>query len=61
MSDPPINVVQQMRLLPRPLCRYSDPESNIVDGAVFGFATNGVNPDLHVLIEIVKDGDSEAV
>lgn len=60
MSEPPINVVQQMRLLARPLDRYSDPSLNIIDGAIFGFATNGTNPDLLVLVEIVKSGDSSA-
>ncbi len=43
---------EQMRLLARPLCRYADAESDLHDGAVFGFATNGTNPDLLLLIEL---------
>ena len=61
MADPPgqRRAADAAPLL-APLYRYSDPDSNIVDGAIFGFATNGVNPDLHVMIEIVKNGDSKA-
>ncbi|HVA49845.1 MAG TPA: hypothetical protein VNH11_25990 [Pirellulales bacterium] len=40
-----------MRLLPTPVLEYSDPESKEYLGAVFGFATNGTNPDLLVLLE----------
>ena len=49
----------QMRLLPTPICRYSDPEAQLLDGAVFGF-TMGTNPDVLVVIEAdSSDGAAE--
>ena len=58
LTDPPINTEQQMRLLARPLHRYSDPDAGIVDGTIFGFATNGTNPDLLLLVELAGDDSS---
>jgi len=43
---------EQMRLLARPLYRYADEESGLYDGAIFGFGTNGTNPDLLLLVEL---------
>ncbi len=41
---------EQLRLLERNLHRYSDPDKQIVDGAIFAFAA-GTNPEVIVLIE----------
>lgn len=49
----------QMRLLPTPICRYSNPDAQLLDGAVFGF-TMGTNPDVLVVIEAdLSDGAAE--
>ncbi len=40
----------QLRLLPQPVHRYSDPKSGLVDGALFLF-TYGRNPEIVLLIE----------
>jgi len=42
---------EQMRLLSTPIFEYAEPRSNLVSGAVFGFATNGTNPDLLLVLE----------
>jgi hypothetical protein len=58
MADPPTE--EQMRLLARPIYRYSDPNAGLVDGAIFGFASNGTNPDLLLLIELHGQEPSES-
>lgn len=40
----------ELRLMPRPLCRYDDEKTGLVDGAIFAFAY-GTNPELLALIE----------
>lgn len=40
----------QLRLMPRPLYRYADPEHGLVDGALYAFAS-GTNPEALLLIE----------
>ena len=45
----------ELRLLPQPVLRYSDPEKGLVDGAGFLFAY-GQNPEIVVLIEARKEG-----
>jgi hypothetical protein len=42
---------EEMRLLSTPIFEYTDPQSNLLTGAVFGFATNGTNPDLLLVLE----------
>jgi hypothetical protein len=49
---------QQMRLLPRPIYRYEKPPAEMRDGAVFGFTTNGTNPDAILVIELHHGGDA---
>jgi hypothetical protein len=46
---------QQMRFLTTPLFEYADPQTKVFRGAVFGFSTNGTNPDLLVLLEARGD------
>jgi hypothetical protein len=48
----------QLRLLPRPIHRYADPPSGLVDGAIFAFAY-GTNPDLLLVIES-RQGQGDA-
>jgi hypothetical protein len=43
---------QEMRLLPRPLYRYTPPAGELIDGALFGFTTNGTNPDAVLAVEL---------
>lgn len=45
-----------MRPLPRPIHRYADPKQGIEDGAIFGYATYGTNPDLLLSIELHREG-----
>lgn len=55
--DPVNNHSDQMRLLTTPIYEYADLPTKDFRGAVFGFATNGTNPDLLILLEI--DGATE--
>ena len=43
-----------MRLLSTPILEYADPKTKAVIGGVFGFASNGTNPDLLVVIEAIE-------
>jgi len=61
ISDPPAGWQEEMRLLPRHVCRYSDPDSGVLDGAIFAFATNGTNPDLLLVIELHGRDVSDSV
>ena len=46
----------QLRLMPRPLYRYTSEQSGVLDGAVFAFV-QGTNPEAVVVVEAVrKDG-----
>ena len=42
---------EQLRILPRPIHRYSDTDSGIEDGAIFGFASFGTNPAVLLVFE----------
>jgi hypothetical protein len=46
------NRKDEMRLLPRPVYRYADPDSGIQDGAIFAFVVYGTNPGCLILIEV---------
>ena len=50
-KDPTAEDREEMRLLSTPLMEYADPESKLPLGAVFGFASNGTNPDMLLLLE----------
>jgi hypothetical protein len=47
----------ELRLLPKPLHRYQDDESKLVDGAIFAFAY-GTNPELLAVIEAHRGEES---
>lgn len=53
------NRQEELRLLSKPFYRYADPDSRIVDGAVFAAAMNGTNPTAIFLIELQQDGDRQ--
>ena len=45
----------EMRLLPKPLYEYSDPETKLPIGAIFSLASNGTNPTIFLAIEARRD------
>jgi hypothetical protein len=48
----------ELRLLPRQICRYSDPGSGLEDGAIFTFAYSGTIPSVFLLVESRKQESS---
>lgn len=54
----PGNSRYELRLLSRPLYRYTDPSRNVQDGALFVFA-NGTNPEVILLLEARTDHDNK--
>ncbi len=48
---------QSLRLLTRPMHHYGSPNSDVLDGAVFGFAY-GTNPDALLLVELHNETNS---
>lgn len=52
MFVPVVDRKQEMRLLSRPIYRYSHPDSGLRDGAVFGLTNYGTNPDALFVIEL---------
>lgn len=49
-------VRQKLRLLPRPIYRYTDMNKGVIDGAVFSFALSN-DPEAVLILEAVKDND----
>jgi hypothetical protein len=48
----------QLRLLSRPLLRYEQPESDVIDGALFAFVSDaGTDPEIVLVLEAVKTGE----
>jgi hypothetical protein len=47
----------ELRLLPRPIHRYSDPEKGLIDGAIF-LMTHSTNPEIIMVIELTRDGET---
>ena len=48
----------QLRLIPRPLYRYSAPDDGVLDGALFSFAL-GTDPEVIALVESQKVEDAD--
>ena len=46
----------ELRLIPRPIYRYSDPEQGLIDGALF-LLSYGTNPEVVLVIELVRQGE----
>jgi hypothetical protein len=57
LQNPRTGDSSEMRLFATPIFEYSDPTTKQLTGAVFGFETNGTNPDLLVLIEARGEPD----
>lgn len=51
LINPRTNESAEIRLFTTPIFEYADEETKLLSGAVFGFETNGTNPDLLVLLE----------
>ncbi|OYP36071.1 hypothetical protein CGZ80_10015 [Rhodopirellula sp. MGV] len=48
-----------LRLLPKPIYRYSSTENGIVDGALFAFCKGTTNdPEIVLMMEVQRDGES---
>ena len=58
--DPRGEDSQAMRLLTTPIFEYDDQQSKLLRGAVFGFSTNGTNPDLLLVLEARGKPDAPA-
>jgi hypothetical protein len=56
--DPNDQNAQEMRFLPQPIYRYGDDEPRGASGALFGFTTNGTNPDALLAIELARIDES---
>ncbi len=48
----------ELRLIPRPIHRYSDLERGQIDGALF-LMTYSTNPEIVIVIELVREGEKE--
>ena len=49
----------ELRLLPRPIYSYSDPDAGLIDGAIF-LMTYGTNPEIVLVIEVVRENEKLA-
>jgi hypothetical protein len=50
----------ELRPMPRPIDRYSDPSTGLLDGAIFLFA-NGTNPEVLLLVEAHEGAEGAAI
>lgn len=48
---------QHLRLLAKPLLRYTDEAHDVIDGAVFAY-TMGTDPEANLVLELVRSGES---
>ena len=53
--DPTGKGGSETRTIAKPIFEYSDPETKLPLGAVFGLSSTGTNPDLLLLIEARRD------
>jgi hypothetical protein len=51
LLNPRTSESAELRLFTTPIYEYSDPDNGLLAGGIFGFETNGTNPDVLVLIE----------
>ena len=52
---------EELRFLPRPVRRFSDPESGLMDGAMFVFTSRGLCADLLLVLELRAQAPSGPV
>jgi hypothetical protein len=57
-NKPPARERYELRLLPRPIYRYADAASGLLDGAIFVFAF-GTDPEVMLLLEARRQGQRE--
>jgi hypothetical protein len=50
----------ELRLVPRPVYRYSDSKQSVVDGAIF-FMVHSTNPEAALVLEAVSEKDKDPV
>jgi hypothetical protein len=55
--DDALKTSDELRPLARPLHEYSAPKKGVVQGVVCGFAANGTNPDVIVVLEAAAAAD----
>jgi hypothetical protein len=48
----------ELRLMDRPLSRFSDPDHGLVDGAFYAFA-GGTNPEVLLIVECRQEGSAK--
>jgi hypothetical protein len=58
VRDDVLKTSDQLRPLARPLHEYSSPKQGVLQGILCGFAANGTNPDVIVLLEAVRPAQS---
>ena len=46
----------ELRLLPRPIHRYKDPENGLIDGGIL-LMTHNTNPEIIMVIELSREGE----
>lgn len=49
----------ETRFMTKPIFEYTEPDSMLARGAIFGMSATGTNPDLLVLIEARRDGEGK--
>ncbi len=52
---------EKMRPMPRPIHRFSSPETGLIDGAMFAFSISGTNPTAFVIIALRESGENPKV
>ena len=52
---------EELSFLPRPIHRYSDPQSGLLDGAIFVFSSHGLNTELLLVLELRTQAASGSV
>jgi len=52
---------EELSFLPQPVHRFSDPDSGLVDGAMFAFTSRGLNADLLLVLELRTQAPSGSV
>jgi hypothetical protein len=60
LRDDLLKTTDELRPLARPLHEYSSAKNGVLQGALYGFAANGTNPDVIVALEAVKADKKDA-
>ena len=49
----------ETRFMTKPIFEYTEPDSKLARGAIFGMSATGTNPDLLLMIEARRDGEGK--